>query len=52
MIVFIDHQIGRFDPVASLRRMLPWLAYPNVHLAFIGKTYSYAVFQRFSVDKN
>ncbi len=33
MIVFLDHQIGRYDPVASLRRMLPWLAYPNVHLA-------------------
>ncbi|MDR2922594.1 MAG: hypothetical protein LBU85_04530 [Treponema sp.] len=33
MLVFIDHQIGRYDPVASLRRMLPWLKYPNVHLA-------------------
>jgi hypothetical protein len=33
MLVFIDHQIGRYDPVASLRRMLPWLRYPNVHLA-------------------
>lgn len=33
MIVFIDHQIGRYDPVASLKRMLPWLSYPNVHLA-------------------
>jgi hypothetical protein len=33
MLVFIDHQIGRYDPIASLRRMLPWLKYPNVHLA-------------------
>jgi hypothetical protein len=32
-LVFIDHQIGRYDPVASLRRMLPYLRYPNVHLA-------------------
>ncbi|MDR1576122.1 MAG: hypothetical protein LBS37_08975 [Treponema sp.] len=33
ILVFIDHQIGRYDPVDSLTRMLPWLAYPNVHLA-------------------
>ena len=33
MLVFIDHQIGRYDPVSSLKRMLPWLKYPNVHLA-------------------
>jgi hypothetical protein len=33
ILVFIDHQIGRYDPVGSLRRMLPWLRYPNVHLA-------------------
>jgi hypothetical protein len=33
MLVFIDHQIGRYDPIDSLRRMLPWLKYPNVHLA-------------------
>ena len=33
ILVFIDHQIGRYDPVSSLRRMLPWLQYPNVHLA-------------------
>ena len=33
MLVFIDHQIGRFTPVDSLKRMLPWLKYPNVHLA-------------------
>ena len=33
MLVFIDHQIGRFDPIDSLKKMLPWLKYPNVHLA-------------------
>jgi hypothetical protein len=33
ILIFIDHQIGRYDPVSSLRRMLPWLKYPNVHLA-------------------
>jgi hypothetical protein len=33
ILVFIDHQIGRHDPVASLKRMLPYLKYPNVHLA-------------------
>jgi hypothetical protein len=34
MLIFIDHQIGRHDPVESVRRMFPWLHYPNVHLAF------------------
>jgi hypothetical protein len=33
ILVFIDHQIGRYDPINSLRRMLPYLRYPNVHLA-------------------
>ncbi|MDR0312811.1 MAG: hypothetical protein LBI14_04370, partial [Treponema sp.] len=33
ILVFIDHQIGRYNPVDSLRQMLPWLRYPNVHLA-------------------
>jgi hypothetical protein len=33
ILVFIDHQIGRYDPISSLKRMLPWLQYPNVHLA-------------------
>lgn len=33
ILVFIDHQIGRYDPVASLESMLPYLRYPNVHLA-------------------
>jgi len=33
MLIFIDHQMGRYTPEESLRRMLPWLRYPNVHLA-------------------
>ncbi|MDR2135925.1 MAG: hypothetical protein LBO76_04845 [Treponema sp.] len=33
ILIFIDHQMGRYDPVGSLTRMLPWLRYPNVHLA-------------------
>ena len=33
ILIFIDHQIGRYTPEDSLRRMLPWLKYPNVHLA-------------------
>jgi len=33
ILIFIDHQIGRFDPITSLRRMFPYLHYPNVHLA-------------------
>jgi len=33
ILVIIDHQIGKYDPVDSLRVMLPYLRYPNVHLA-------------------
>ena len=33
ILVFIDHQIGRFTPADSIKTMLPWLRYPNVHLA-------------------
>ena len=33
MLMFIDHQIGRFDPVEQFKTMLPYLRYPNVHLA-------------------
>jgi len=33
ILIFIDHQIGRYTPADSLKRMLPWLKYPNVHLA-------------------
>jgi hypothetical protein len=33
ILVFLDHQIGRHDPESSLKRLLPWLRYPHVHLA-------------------
>jgi hypothetical protein len=33
MLVFVDHQIGKYSPQDSIKRMLPWLRYPNVHLA-------------------
>ncbi|MDR0403389.1 MAG: hypothetical protein LBH35_07365 [Treponema sp.] len=33
ILVFLDHQIGRYDPVDSLKEMFPYLSYPNVHLA-------------------
>jgi hypothetical protein len=33
MLIFIDHQIGRFDPIQSAGKLFPWLRYPNVHLA-------------------
>jgi len=33
MLVFVDHQIGKYTPQDSIKRLLPWLKYPNVHLA-------------------
>ncbi|GHV05165.1 hypothetical protein FACS189485_11730 [Spirochaetia bacterium] len=33
LLVFLDHQIGKKTPADSLREMLPYLRYPNVHLA-------------------
>ena len=33
ILIFIDHQIGRYDPIDSLKMLLPYLRYPNVHLA-------------------
>lgn len=33
ILVFLDHQIGRFGVDDAMKRLLPWLAYPNVHLA-------------------
>ena len=33
MLVFLDHQIGRYTVEESVRRLLPFLRYPNVHLA-------------------
>lgn len=31
--VFIDHQIGRYSVENAVQTLLPWLKYPNVHLA-------------------
>ncbi|MDR2068288.1 MAG: hypothetical protein LBP71_00255 [Spirochaetaceae bacterium] len=33
LLIFLDHQIGRYDPIDALKKMLPYLKYPNVHLA-------------------
>jgi hypothetical protein len=33
IIVFLDHQIGKFGVDQAMARLLPWLASPNVHLA-------------------
>ncbi|GHV70620.1 hypothetical protein AGMMS49928_19120 [Spirochaetia bacterium] len=33
LLIFLDHQIGRKTPANALREMLPYLRYPNVHLA-------------------
>jgi hypothetical protein len=33
ILIFLDHQIGKYDPISSLKAMLPYLKYPNVHLA-------------------
>jgi len=33
ILVFLDHQIGRFGVDAAMDRLLPWLEWPNVHLA-------------------
>jgi hypothetical protein len=33
MLIFLDHQIGKYDPVESLASMFQYLKYPNVHLA-------------------
>ena len=33
MIVFVDHQIGKYTVKESMEKILPFLKYPNVHLA-------------------
>jgi hypothetical protein len=33
MLVFVDHQIGKYPVDEAMKRLLPWLKYPNVHLA-------------------
>jgi hypothetical protein len=33
ILVFLDHQIGKYPVADAVRRLLPWLNYPNVHIA-------------------
>lgn len=33
MLVFLDHQIGKYTVEQATAKLLPWLKYPNVHLA-------------------
>ena len=33
MLVFVDHQIGKYPVAEAMKRLLPWLKYPNVHIA-------------------
>ncbi|MDR2103472.1 MAG: hypothetical protein LBP42_05145, partial [Treponema sp.] len=33
ILIFIDHQIGKYMPLDALKKMLPYLRFPNVHLA-------------------
>jgi hypothetical protein len=32
-LVFVDHQIGKYPVADAVQRLLPWLKYPNVHIA-------------------
>ena len=32
MIVFVDHQIGKYPVEEAVKRLLPYLKYPNVHI--------------------
>jgi len=33
MLVVLDHQLGKYSVETAMNTMLPWLKYPNVHLA-------------------
>jgi hypothetical protein len=33
LLVFVDHQIGKYGVASAMDRLLPYLKYPNVHLA-------------------
>ncbi len=33
MLLYLDHQIGKYGPENAIRKMLPFLKYPNVQLA-------------------
>jgi hypothetical protein len=32
-LVFVDHQIGKYPVADAMTKLLPWLKYPNVHIA-------------------
>jgi hypothetical protein len=32
-LVFVDHQIGKYPVADAMSKLLPWLKYPNVHIA-------------------
>ncbi len=33
MLIYLDHQIGKYSPQEAINELLPFLKYPNVHLA-------------------
>ena len=33
VLIYLDHQIGRYSPIDAMNELLPFLKYPNVHLA-------------------
>jgi hypothetical protein len=33
MLIYLDHQIGKYTPQEAIKELLPFLKYPNVHLA-------------------
>ncbi|MFA9556704.1 SH3 domain-containing protein [Evansella sp. AB-rgal1] len=33
VLVYLDHQMGKYHPIDALNEILPFLKYPNVHLA-------------------
>lgn len=34
MLLYLDHQLGKYSMEEAMKEMLPYLKYPNVHLAF------------------
>lgn len=33
VLIYLDHQIGKYSPIDAMNELLPFLKYPNVHLA-------------------
>ncbi|MCD8509522.1 MAG: SH3 domain-containing protein [Bacillus sp. (in: Bacteria)] len=33
VLIYLDHQMGKYHPIDALNEILPFLRYPNVHLA-------------------